>query len=89
MEIAKVPESVWKDLLIGQNKYEFEFLAFKILLARLRLAVSRDSNPLVMQKSMEELKTLFTKFGHLPAAQKDLAKITNTDLVRVKDRSRS
>lgn len=76
MEISKIPESVWMDLLIGQYNKEFEFLAFKILLARLRLAISRDSNPLVLQKSKEELKTLFLKFGHLPVAQKDLAKIT-------------
>ena len=75
MEISNVPVKVWTDLLTGKINGEFEFLAFKILLARLRLTVSRESDSIVTQKGVKELKELFIKFGHLPAAQRDLAKI--------------
>jgi hypothetical protein len=75
MDISKIPNAVWKDLLAGKTNREFEFLGFKILLARLRLVISRDPSPAALQKSIEELKSMFTRFGHLPAAQNDLAKI--------------
>jgi hypothetical protein len=75
MDISKIPNAVWNDLLSEKVNRDYEFLAFKILLARLRLVISRDPSPAAILKCVEELKSLFTKFGHLPAARNDLEKI--------------
>lgn len=75
MEITNIPIKVWTDLLTGKINHEFEFLAMKILLARLRSTLNHDSSPAAVQKCIGELKAMFIKFGHLPVAQRDLAKI--------------
>jgi hypothetical protein len=75
MEISKIPNAVWSDLLSEKGNPDYEFLAFKILLARLRLVISHDPSPAAVQKCIQELKALFNKFGHLPAAKNDLNKI--------------
>jgi hypothetical protein len=45
MELWKITDQTWEDLILKKVDYEFEFLALKILLSRLRLKVASDPTP--------------------------------------------
>jgi hypothetical protein len=66
---------VWKDILLGKVKYDFEFLAVKIMLGRLHLEIERNPSPATIQKCADELHNLFEKNANLPSAKRDIQKI--------------
>jgi len=66
---------VWSDIVSGKVRYEFEFLALKILLGRLMLDVERDPAPATVQRCAEEIRALLMKNANLPSAKRDLQKI--------------
>ena len=78
MEVEKVPKQIWIDVITGKITAEFEFLAVKILLGRLRIDYRVDSSPEAVEKSVEELQGLFVKSRHIPSSQRDLQKILNS-----------
>lgn len=67
----------WSDIVTGKIKYEFEFLAAKMLLGRLMLDIERDHNPDTVQKCANELRDLYINNAHFPSVQRDLIKIFN------------
>ena len=75
MEIEKIPEQVWLDLVTDSKSCQLEFLAANILLARLKLKVKQ--NPSSAGNCAVELRDLFRTSSHLPRAKKDLATIAN------------
>lgn len=75
MDPSKIFEKTWSDLISADINLDFEFLALKILLSRLRLKIKLDSSPENLRDSVEELKNLFIRFQNLPVAQRDLQKI--------------
>jgi hypothetical protein len=75
MDINSIAEDVWSDVVTGKINCEFDFLALKILISSLKLRLSFEKNPEAVRKASQELKNLFVKFGHLPAATSDLEKI--------------
>ena len=75
MDIEKIPVHIWGDVISGKIECEFEFLALKILLMRLKLAVKNDPSPSSLKKSVDELKNLFIKTQKIPVSKNDLQKI--------------
>lgn len=75
MEIPNISNDVLAAVVQGKINCEFDFLALKILLLRLRLKVSQDPSPTTLQACIAELKALFVKFAKIPVLHNDLAKI--------------
>ena len=75
MDIEKIPEQVWVDLVKDNVSCQPEFLAASILLARLKLKVKQ--NPAAVKECAYELRNLFISTYHLPKVKKDLANILN------------
>ena len=75
MSVPLSTDKVWKDILLGKVKYDFEFLALKIMLGRLLRKIELDPSPATIQKCAEEMCNLFKVNAHLPTAQRDLQKI--------------
>ncbi len=73
MDISKIPNSVWLNIVRGQSGFEPDFLAAKILLSRLQLNVRQ--NPDTASRCAEELKDLFIRVAAHPKAQVDMQKI--------------
>jgi len=80
MEIPPLTDKRWKELVVGNINFEFEFLAIKILLFRIRLNLKRDNSTEIINKSIEDLRNLFLKTIKLPIAQQDLKKIFGEDV---------
>ncbi len=78
MDPSQISEQTWRDLILAHINLDFQFLALKILLSRLRLKVKLDPSPESLGDSIAELKNLFLRFQNLPAAQRDLQKILET-----------
>jgi hypothetical protein len=65
--------TIWKQLVSGQKNLEFECLAVKITLGRLRVEGSRD--PASVPRLAAELHQLFVQNETLPSLQRDLKKM--------------
>lgn len=75
MDIDSIPKQIWQDTVKGKIDSNFDFLALKILLSRLKLTVKQDSAPSVLENSVNELKNFFKKTIHIPQSRQDLQKI--------------
>lgn len=76
MTYDNISEQTWQDLLLGRLDCNFEFLALKILLTRLRFKLQQDNSPASLRQCVAEVKGLFEKMGNLPKAQEDLKKLS-------------
>jgi len=76
MEISKVPNQVWVDLILGKMDYPLQALPLKILLSRLRTSVKFQPGDAIIQQSVEELKNLFVKCQNLTSIQNDFITIS-------------
>lgn len=75
MNVPDSTSGVWGDLILGNSTPDLEFLALKILLARLRLEVKMHPGVDQLQKCSEEIRSLLVKNMHIPKVQKDLKSI--------------
>lgn len=75
LHIPQLTNKKWRDLVTGEIDCNFEFLAVKLLLFRLRLNVKNNPNEDVIKKSTEELHNFFVKKQRIPLTQRDLKKI--------------
>jgi hypothetical protein len=75
MTLPPSSDQVWKDILLGKTRYNFEFLALKILLGRLIMQVEANPSPGTLQKCADEMANLLAKNAHLPSAKRDIQKI--------------
>lgn len=73
--MTTIPEKVLADLVSGKTDAEFEFLALNILLARLRQKARVKPGSETIQEGVNELQGLLAKFGNLPSAKSDIARI--------------
>lgn len=76
MNLENIPEQIWKDILTGKTEKQFDFLAFKILLSRLKLQMQHDSSPQMVSRYIQDMKTFFNQNQLIPKAKRDLEKIT-------------
>jgi hypothetical protein len=76
MSVPGPSDRIWTVFLKSKEKHaSVEFLATKILLARLSNTLARDATPVAMQTCAAELHQLFAKNVHHPVVQRDLARI--------------
>lgn len=75
MQIPSKFSPAWRDVITGQVEHEFEFLAVRILLGRLRMFGGYEESPEAMEKCVDELRELFERSSKVPSAQRDLVKI--------------
>jgi hypothetical protein len=73
MEIPSLQDRIWTDLLTKESLCEFEFLALKLLLNRLKIQVRYDQS--TIQEAAAELRGMFEKFDSLPKIQGDLQRL--------------
>lgn len=76
MDYKNISNQTWQDLLLRKFDCNFDFLALKILLTRLRFKLQQDNSSASLAQCVEEIKSLFEKMGNLPKAQDDLIKIS-------------
>jgi hypothetical protein len=75
MNVPLSTDKIWKDILQGRVKFNFEFLALKIMLGRLFREMERDPSPAMLQKCADEIYNLLSKNAQLPTAKRDIQKI--------------
>ena len=75
MDIEKIPNEVWNDLILNKIDFPFQALPIKILLSRLRISVKFDKRDEVLKQCVDELKYLFVRNQNMLSIQKDLKTI--------------
>jgi len=75
MEIAAEAHPCWMKAISGQGPQNLEFLATKLILARLNQAYKRDASPDNTRKYVADLREFFHKNSTIPKVQEDLRKI--------------
>jgi hypothetical protein len=81
MDVPPVTHPAWSNILTGQTKVQFEFLATKFLLGYLTVQVSRDPSPRTIRKHVEELHNIFARNADLRAVQNDLKRIFHENIL--------
>lgn len=77
MSIPASNDAIWKDLLFKRKQFDFEFLALKMLLGRLIMAVEHDPSDANVEKCAGQLHDLLDKNQHLPSAMSDITKLVS------------
>ncbi len=75
MNVPLSTDKIWRDILQGRVKFDFQFLALKIMLGRLFRELERDPSPAMLQKCADEMYNLLSKNAQLPSAKHDIQKI--------------
>lgn len=75
MEVSPTVEPIWRDIVTGKVKVDFEFLAAKILQSTLTRTYAKEPTAEKLEKSARDLRDLFFQNSDLPVAQKDLEKV--------------
>jgi hypothetical protein len=75
MDVPPASHPVWKNIVSGKERHQFEFLATNLLLGYLALQVKRNSSPEIIQKCAQELHDIFARNADLVSVEHDLIKI--------------
>lgn len=75
MEFSPTVEPIWRDIVTGKVKVEFEFLAAKILQSTLTRTYAKDRSAERLEKCARDLRDLFSQNADLPVVQRDLKKV--------------
>lgn len=75
MQVSDISDKVWTDIVLGKMDCDFEFLALKFLLVRLRIKVRYNPTDYTIQSCVDELKNGFKMYEHIPVTHQDLEKI--------------
>ena len=75
MSVPPASDKVWMDIVTGRTQYDFDFLAAKMVVGRLRTVIQQDPSTGTVQRCAEELRDVFAKNVNLSKVQKDLEKI--------------
>ncbi|MBD3339018.1 MAG: hypothetical protein GF353_07910 [Candidatus Lokiarchaeota archaeon] len=73
--VPPLSHEIWEKILSDEIKFDFEFLATKILLARLKLTLKLNPDPSLVEECAAEIRQLFVKTERLPTVKRDLKKI--------------
>ncbi|MBI5470844.1 MAG: hypothetical protein HY961_00720 [Ignavibacteriae bacterium] len=71
--LPPITNQKWKELALGQNQYQFQMLAAKILMNRIKQSTKADPSPQNVSKCIQELFDFFLKNEKL--AQKDISQL--------------
>ena len=75
MSLPAQTDPRWKNVIQLDRDYNFQFLATKILLGRLRLKYKQNQTPQTLENAATELYQFFSKNMNLPKAVNDLGEI--------------
>jgi hypothetical protein len=75
MALPQASHRIWSDLVTGRRTIAYEFLAAKMLIARLRLVMHADPQPATELRCALELHRLYAENSGLPSARRDLEKL--------------
>jgi hypothetical protein len=75
MALPLATDRIWSDLVTGRKAIAYEFMAAKMLIARLRLVMHADRQPAVEARCAIELYQLYEENAELPSARRDLEKL--------------
>ncbi len=75
MDIPSSADPVWRDIITGKVKIQFDLVAVKILHGALTRSFARDPSPRRLEKCAADLREFFVQNAQQPAAQADLKKI--------------
>ena len=75
MDVTKVPNKIWADIISGKASCDFEFLGLKFLIVRLRMKVKANPAESIILSCADELRDYFKQTGNLPVVQKDFEKV--------------
>ncbi len=75
MNVPPDSNRAWSDIVSGKAKYEFEFLATKLVLRHLTLQAKNDPSPHTIQRCAQELRNIFVRNADLFCVQRDLIQI--------------
>ncbi|MDR1866580.1 MAG: hypothetical protein LBR08_13555 [Bacteroidales bacterium] len=70
--IDQIPDDTLLSIINKANELTWNFLALKVMLARLKLKLSMMDNDIARQQSCRDLRDLFRKSRNIPNAQKDM-----------------
>jgi hypothetical protein len=76
VSVPPASDPVWRKIICGRIKYEFEFIAAKIFLGHLMVRIQYSSSEDVIAKGAKDLREIFVKSINLPSVQRDLKKIS-------------
>ena len=79
MDVPPVSHPAWSNLVLGQARYQFEFLATKFLLGYLLRQAEKDPSPQTVQRCAQELHDIFARNADLSSVQRDLVQIFGQD----------
>lgn len=65
----------WRQLVTGRKKFDFDFLAIKMAMGRVKLMVEQDPSEATIQKCINEVREIFEKNQNLSKVRNDLEKI--------------
>jgi hypothetical protein len=82
MSVPPSSHRAWTDIVTGKVKYDFEFLAAKMVTGRLQNLVLANPSVEIVEQSVKELREVFAKNENLTKVQKDLAKIFGKGALR-------
>jgi hypothetical protein len=75
MDISKITNQTWVNMLKADKEISFEFLALQLVFFRLKNKVKKD--PTAAAAAAEELKKFFVSNEKIPVAMKELEKLIN------------
>ena len=75
MDVPPISNLAWSDIVSSKAKYEFEFLATKLVLRHLTYQVKGDPSARTVQRCAQELRDIFIRNVDLSCVQRDLIKI--------------
>ena len=79
MEVPPVSHPAWSDIVSGKARYDYEFLATKLILRHLTYQVKSDSSPETIQRCVQDLRNIFVQNMSLSCVQRDLIQIFGRD----------
>ncbi len=79
MEVPPVSHPAWSDIVAGQARYDYEFLATKLILRHLTYQVKNDPVPETIQRCAQDLRNIFVQNLSLSCVQRDLIQIFGRD----------
>jgi len=72
MEQSDINNSVWKSLVLNKIQLDLNYLPAKILLAKWRVVLKNDPQPIKIEEAVQEVFKLYLRGKDSPNAMKDI-----------------
>jgi hypothetical protein len=75
MSLPSATDPRWRDVVLGNVTYDFDFLAIQFFLGRIGILLAHDRSERKVAECIDDFRQLLTKNAHLPSAKRDIAKM--------------